>query len=212
MDAGTRKKARRRAPRAEKPRAAPAGAPPGRRARAIRAATAAAALAAFLAAGVLVMSRPDAPDAGWSSLVHRWSGEYGVDPDLVFAVIECESAGRPGAVSRAGAVGLMQIMPATGSAIAAELDLPSPSRADLFDPEVNVRFGAFYLARMLDRFSDESLALAAYNAGPANVRRWMRENPGADGPSVVRASAYGETRAYVAKVLEARAARRTPSR
>jgi soluble lytic murein transglycosylase len=160
-------------------------------------------LGVFLLTAFLVIARP-APKAGsWDRLVDRFASEYGVDPGLVRAVIECESGGRVGAVSRAGALGLMQIMPSTASMIAAELDLPAPSRGDLFDPEINIRFGTYYLAKMSNRFENLHLALAAYNAGPANVRRWMAENPGASGAEVVKTSAYGETRHYVSRVLRA---------
>jgi len=148
------------------------------------------------------MARPNRAAGGWNGLVEAFSGEYEVDPGLVHAVIECESGGRVGAVSRAGAHGLMQLMPGTAQAIAGELGLPSPTRRDLFDPEINIRFGTYYLSRMLARFEDVSLALAAYNAGPANVDRWIAENPGAGSAEVVSASAYGETRHYVRRVLE----------
>lgn len=140
---------------------------------------------------------------GRSDLVRAFSAEYGVDAALVNAVIECESGGRVQAVSRAGAVGLMQVMPATARAVCAEIGLPAPSRLDLFDPEINIRVGTYYLAKMLRRFGDVHLALAAYNAGPGNVTRWMGEHPRLDGPGVVRRAAFGETRAYVDRVLKA---------
>ncbi len=142
-------------------------------------------------------------DEALGTRVRRASAEYGVDPLLVEAVIECESGGRPDAVSRAGAVGLMQLMPGTARAVAAEIDLPSPDARDLFDPEINVRLGVYYLAKMLKLFEDKHLALAAYNAGPANVRRWMARNPGCVGAVVVSRSGFGETRHYVRRVLNA---------
>jgi soluble lytic murein transglycosylase len=136
-----------------------------------------------------------------SAIVSRIAQEHEVDAALVEAVIACESGGRVDAVSRAGARGLMQVMPGTASRVCEELGLPSPSRSDLFDPEINIRIGTYYLAKMLARFSDECLALGAYNAGPANVRRWIAENPGRSGAEVIRFAAYAETRAYVFRVL-----------
>ena len=100
---------------------------------------------------------------------------------LVRAVVQVESAYDVRAVSRAGALGLMQLMPAT----AAELSVRNP-----FDPEANVRGGTTYLRQMLDEFDDElSLALAGYNAGPAAVRRHGGVPP------------YRETQQYVRRVL-----------
>jgi soluble lytic murein transglycosylase len=168
------------------------------------------ALAALLSFWLLAFAVM-AGQGGWSpggeevleALVRRTAAEYGVDPHLAHAVIDCESGGRPDAVSRAGAVGLMQLMPGTARAVAAELDLPSPDERDLFDPEVNVRLGVYYLSKMLNLFEDKHLALAAYNAGPTNVRRWQARNPGCDGAVVVSRSGFGETRHYVRRVLRA---------
>ncbi|MHC5036883.1 MAG: lytic transglycosylase domain-containing protein [Planctomycetota bacterium] len=135
--------------------------------------------------------------------VRHWAAEYGVDPALVQAVIECESGGRASAVSRAGAVGLMQVMPGTAAAVAAEMGLPAPSLPDLHDPEINIRLGVYYLAKMRRRFKDDQLALAAYNAGPTHVQRWMDRYPTSDGATVVRLAAFQETKAYVRRVLRA---------
>ena len=105
---------------------------------------------------------------------------HGLDPRLVHAVIRAESAGNRLAVSRVGAMGLMQLMPAT----AAELAV-----ADPWDETENVRGGAAYLKRMLDRFERLDLALAAYNAGPSAVERHGAVPP------------YRETVDYVRRVL-----------
>jgi soluble lytic murein transglycosylase len=140
-------------------------------------------------------------DDGIPALVSRVAREHDLDPALVKAVITVESGGRVDAVSRAGARGLMQVMPGTASRVCEELGLPSPSRSDLFDPEINIRIGSYYLAKMLAKFGDVCLALGAYNAGPANVRRWIARNPGRTGSEVIRIAAYVETRRYVARVL-----------
>jgi soluble lytic murein transglycosylase len=114
--------------------------------------------------------------------IERASKEHGVSAALVKAVIAAESGFDPYAVSRKGALGLMQLMPQT----AAELAVPNP-----FDPEANVRGGTTYLRRMLDTFDDQlPLALAGYNAGPAAVVRYGGIPP------------YQETQQYVRKVLE----------
>ncbi len=95
-------------------------------------------------------------------LVQKYAAEHGVDPELVMRIIQAESAGDPAAVSRVGAQGLMQLMPAT----AAELGVTDPH-----DPEQNIRGGTQYLAKMLAQFQDPRLAVAAYNFGPGNVAK-----------------------------------------
>jgi soluble lytic murein transglycosylase-like protein len=106
---------------------------------------------------------------------------YNVDPDLLASVVRQESGGQPHVVSRAGAQGLMQLMPGT----AADLGV-----ADSFAPGENIRGGTNYLNQLLDRYHNNLvLALAAYNAGPAAVDRWHGVPP------------YSETRAYVARVV-----------
>lgn len=118
-----------------------------------------------------------------SSLVNQASRTYGVSPALVSAVIATESHGDPAAVSRAGAEGLMQLMPATS----AQYGVFNP-----FDPADNVAAGTHYLADLLRRYNgDLKLALAAYNAGPGAV-------------AVARGVPdYRETQAYVARVITA---------
>jgi len=110
--------------------------------------------------------RPHSPlPEGVAILAERIAKEEGVDPELVQAVIWQESRGNFNATSRAGARGLMQVMPAT----AKEMGI-----TDAFDPEQNVRGGTKYLKKMLDTFNgDERLALMAYNWGPGNVKKWL---------------------------------------
>lgn len=115
-----------------------------------------------------------------SRYVEEYSRRYELDPHLVLAVIEVESGFDHQAISRAGAQGLMQIMPATQR----DLGLVSP-----FDPRENIEAGVRYLKMLMDRFPDITLALAAYNAGPANVERYNGIPP------------FRETQGYVRKVL-----------
>jgi soluble lytic murein transglycosylase-like protein len=119
--------------------------------------------------------------AEFESIISSCSNEFGVDKSLVKAVIHAESGYNPNAVSRAGAEGLMQLMPGTAQGLKV---------ADSFNPNDNIRGGVRYLRFLLDTFKgDVTLALAAYNAGLSRVAKYGGVPP------------YEETRNYVSKVL-----------
>ena len=120
------------------------------------------------------------------------AGEYNINPAVVAALINAESGFDKNAVSRQGAVGLMQIMPSTAKWCAQKLGIEY-SENDLFDPEYNIKIGAYYLSYLLQKFGSEKLALCAYNAGEGNVIKWLNENR-KDIP-------FSETRGYVPRVL-----------
>jgi len=124
--------------------------------------------------------RRAAPRPELRAVVAEHAAAHDLDPRLVEAVIQAESAWNRRAVSRAGAMGLMQLMPETAVVLAVD---------DPWDERQNVRGGTAYLARMLARFGSEELALAAYNAGPGAVERYGGIPP------------YAETREYVRRVL-----------
>jgi soluble lytic murein transglycosylase len=131
------------------------------------------------------------------------ANRYGLDPNLLLAVMRVESAYQKHIVSYAGAVGLMQIMPRTGQLIAHALGHKDFSPADLLDPQTNLEFAAWYLTSLIRRFDGRlPLAIAAYNGGPHNVRRWMQES--ADGTSVdvlLERIPFTQTHRYVRRVL-----------
>ena len=120
------------------------------------------------------------PDGGLEPLIDRHAEGQQLDPRLVRALIQVESGYNVLALSRAGAMGLMQLMPATATSLAV---------SDPYDPEQNLRGGTVYLRRMIDRFGSVELALAAYNAGPEAVARHAGIPP------------YRETRDYVRRIL-----------
>jgi soluble lytic murein transglycosylase len=120
---------------------------------------------------------------------------YDLDPALLAAVVYVESRFDPNAESAAGAVGLMQLLPDTAKGIAIRTGGTRFVVADLRDPEINVRYGAWYLHHLRDRYGDLELALAAYHAGQGNVDRWR-----ADGSGI----AFPETRDYVDDVIRVR--------
>jgi hypothetical protein len=124
--------------------------------------------------------------------VAKAAAEHTLDPALLNAMIWVESRFDPKAKSPSGARGLMQLMPATAAYLAKRM---GESNARAYDPEFNVRAGALYLAEMRDKFGDEELAVAAYQAGPGNVKKWVES--GQKFPDY--------SQAYVAKVMAARA-------
>ncbi len=125
-----------------------------------------------------------------------------VDPAWVYAVIRQESAFRADARSPAGALGLMQVMPATGRQIARELRDDS-ANPPLLQPDVNIRYGVHYLGRMLERLQDNPvLATAAYNAGPNRVAQWLPTSEALPADVWAETIPYRETRTYVQRVLE----------
>lgn len=127
----------------------------------------------------------------------------GAEPSLVYAVIRAESGGREDAVSRAGAVGLMQILPSTAEFICGREGIPFDVER-LKEGEYNILLGTKYLLYLMARFDDETAVLAAYNAGEGTVMRWLGEaETSADGKTLLKIP-YPETAAYVKKIAKFR--------
>lgn len=125
-----------------------------------------------------------------------------VDPFLAAAVIREESQYDARAVSRVGAIGLMQVMPATASTVAKKFGLADVSREDLFDEGTNVRIGVHYLDQLLEQFQGNvSYAVASYNAGPQAVSSWVAKHGTRDPDEFVELIPYQETRLYVKRVV-----------
>jgi soluble lytic murein transglycosylase-like protein len=99
---------------------------------------------------------------------------YAIDPNLVMAVIHIESRGNAFALSPVGAMGLMQIMPATGEELAEKLAIPWRGPQTLFDPLLNIRMGVAYLEQLESRYGSMATALAAYNWGPGRIDSRLR--------------------------------------
>jgi soluble lytic murein transglycosylase len=127
----------------------------------------------------------------YETIVRGHARNYSLDPALLAAVIYQESKFKADAESKSGAIGLMQLLPDTAKGIALHTGGSAFRVADLFDPEINVRYGAWYLRHLLRKYGEERTALAAYNAGQDNVDRWRRDGLGIQFP---------ETRAYVNRV------------
>jgi soluble lytic murein transglycosylase len=125
-----------------------------------------------------------------------------VPPDWILAVMRQESLFRKDAVSRADARGVMQLLPGTAAAVARRWNLAAPAREGLFNPAAAIPLGAAHLRDLLDRYGGQlALSLAAYNAGPAAVARWLPQAP-MDCDVWIENIPYNETRGYVQHILE----------
>jgi soluble lytic murein transglycosylase len=137
-----------------------------------------------------------------SADVERYASANQLDPGHVFAVIRTESAFNKDARSGAGAMGLMQLMPATGRSTARKYRIPLVSTKSLYEPEKNIRIGTAYLKQVMEQFDrNVVLASAAYNAGPHRVNRWLPDKDEEPAESWVAAIPFDETRKYVQRIL-----------
>lgn len=143
----------------------------------------------------------------YRGFVVEYAEVYHLDPALVAGVILSESRFKIEAESHKGAKGLMQLMPTTAKWIAEQLDEPQFTIEELQDPEVNIRFGTWYLSSLEKEFGgNEVLMLAAYNAGRGNVKEWMKQYHWDMSFHDMAQIPFKETREYVAKVLRHKAA------
>jgi soluble lytic murein transglycosylase len=164
----------------------------------VRRLTAVVALVALLGGAFLALQAAKPPwwerlwyPLPYASIVRGHARHYDLDPALLAAVIYAESKFHADARSSSGAIGLMQLLPQTAEGIAIHTGGTNFHVSDLTNPEINVRYGAWYLRHLLDKYGDERTALAAYNAGQQNVDEWR-----ARGEPIQ----FSETRHYVAHV------------
>ncbi len=135
-------------------------------------------------------------------VVFKGEREPGLDPLLVNAMIMAESGFDPESLSWAGAIGLMQLMPATGRRQAARIGVKLEEEQELFDPQINIRLGVAHLKELLSKFGGAVVpAVASYNAGRGVVARWWRARKGEDLQEFIARIPYQETRHYVQRVL-----------
>jgi len=134
--------------------------------------------------------------------VNFHASKFGIPNEWVFATIRQESAYGVNAESPVGALGLMQIMPYTGKALARENNYKRFSNEDLLNPDINIELGSYYLASLQKQYQGNMLlASAAYNAGPSNVNSWIRKNPDLDIEMWIETIPFKETRNYVKNIL-----------
>jgi len=140
------------------------------------------------------------PKPYWTDL-KKFSSQNALDPYLVASLIRQESEFNPGAVSKANAVGLMQLLPKVGKNVAKEEKLKHFSPTQLFTPEINLRLGTRYFREMVDKFGAFEYALAAYNAGSNRVDDWQGQGKYRDPQEFVESIPFTETREYVQAIL-----------
>jgi len=144
------------------------------------------------------------PQPYWTELVAD-SGKNGLDPYLVASLVRQESEFNAGAVSRANAYGLMQLLPSVGKSMAKKQGMKGFDARRLLDPSVNLELGTENLKLVLDRFGGQmEYALAAYNAGDTPIRQWLASDDYKDVPEFVESIPYTETREYVQAILRNR--------
>jgi len=140
------------------------------------------------------------PKAYWMDL-KKFASSNALDPYLVAALIRQESEFNPSAVSRANAVGLMQLLPKVGKSVARQEKLKHFSTTQLFTPGINLQLGTRYFRGMVDKFGSFEYALAAYNAGAERVQDWQGQGKFRDAPEFVESIPFTETREYVQAIL-----------
>ncbi|HBP88090.1 MAG TPA: transglycosylase SLT domain-containing protein [Nitrospirales bacterium] len=140
---------------------------------------------------------------GYQAVIQSFSPKH-VDPFLVAGLIREESLYSARVVSPVGAIGLMQLMPATAKKVSRQLGLKDlkSDRQGLDEPNRNIQLGTYYLGQLLNEFQDNIIySVAAYNAGPQAVKRWIAQNGQRDPDEFVELIGYRETREYVKRVL-----------
>ncbi len=139
----------------------------------------------------------------YQDVIRQQAAEKHLDPALIAAVIYAESKFDP-RTSRAGAEGLMQLLPQTAAYLAKRSGGTGFSVGDLATPQVNIAYGSYYLRYLIDHYSGQVMpALAAYNAGITNVDRWLAQSGGDAHAFTISDIPYPETRAYVERVQRA---------
>ena len=136
----------------------------------------------------------------YSEYVTKYAEQYGVEENLIYALIKAESNFNPDAVSHQNAKGLMQLMQSTAEDLAKKSKI-NLNNENILEPEVNIQLGTQYIASLLNKYDCVEVALAAYNAGSGNVDKWISSGQiKADGSDIENIP-YKETNTYVRKIM-----------
>jgi soluble lytic murein transglycosylase len=166
-------------------------------------------LLAFIVVGFFAMNRgydyfmKQVYPTEYSSIVEKEAEKNNLNPALVYSVIKAESNFQPEAKSKAGAYGLMQLMPTTFEWMQTKTNSKVKLTADdLLKPEINIQYGCKYLAMMLKEFKDKKTAICAYNAGAGAVNNWLKNSDISKDGTTLEKVPYPETEKYSATVLK----------
>lgn len=157
-------------------------------------------LLCLIGAGIFLYLTEPNSSTPYDELIDRYSERYELNPALVMAVIRAESKFDPNAHSKKDAYGLMQITePTLQWALMREGQSLNYTAADLYDPEINIKYGCYILSLLFDEFHDQATVLAAYNAGRGNVQKWLKDSRYAQN-GAIKDTPYDETDHYINKV------------
>ena len=158
----------------------------------------------FLYDGIITSIEKKEHPQKYNEYVSSASEKYGVPEAFIYAVIKTESAFDPDAVSRAGAIGLMQLMPSTFEDLTNNFTREKLSADRIYDPATNIKYGVYYLSWLYSKFGDWNTVAAAYNCGIGDVLDWLASSEYSDDGKTLKYIPVAETRAYVRKVGAAR--------
>ena len=137
----------------------------------------------------------------YQQYIEKYSAEYDIPEEIIFAVIKIESSFRASVTSPVGAMGLMQMMPDTFEWLTGNYHLgENLTTLSLYDPEINIKYGTYYLRYLKDKFGDWNTVLAAYNAGEGNVSKWLADERYSSDGKTLHTIPFAETENYVKKV------------
>ena len=136
----------------------------------------------------------------YSEIVQKYSSQYDVDENLIFAIIKAESNFNENSISSKGAKGLMQLMDSTAEEVAQSIGM-SIEEEDILKPEININLGTKYISNLIKYYKCVELALAAYNAGSGNVDNWIKNGTLSEDGSDIQNIPFKETKNYVRKIL-----------
>lgn len=135
----------------------------------------------------------------YKDTIYKYASVYDIEPEVVCAIINIESGFNSNAVSKVGAIGLMQLMPDTASEIAQKLNIDNYTVEMLYSPEINIRFGCFYLRYLLNMYDGNMInAVSSYNAGFNKVNEWLKNDKYAKEGTIVNPP-VSETKYYLRK-------------
>lgn len=137
----------------------------------------------------------------YSDIVTKYAAEYDLDPYLIYAVIKTESNFEQNATSNVGARGLMQLMNDTFQWVNTKMKDTTVTYDDMYNPEINIRYGAFLLNYLLEEFGNTKAALAAYHAGRGAVNKWLQDTAYSSDGKTLHTIPIRDTNHYVQKVM-----------